>query len=37
MARIDNIDEEGRVTVKFNTPIFPLTNISLIDEKAMRL
>ena len=36
-ARIDSMDQLGVVVVKFSLPIYPITNISLINSDVLTL
>jgi len=36
-ARIENVDEMGIVTLRFNLPIYNITNLTYIDETVLKL
>ena len=35
-ARIENIDEKGIVTLRFNLPIYNITDLTYIDESVLK-
>ena len=36
-ARIENVDEMGIVTLRFNLPLYNITNLTYIDETVLKL
>jgi hypothetical protein len=36
-ARIENIDEMGKLTLRFNMPVYIINNLTIIDETAIKL
>jgi hypothetical protein len=36
-ARIENVDEMGLVTLRFNLPLYNITNLTYIDETVLKL
>jgi hypothetical protein len=36
-ARIENVDEMGVVTLRFNLPIYNITNLTYIDETVLKM
>ena len=36
-ARIENVDEMGVVTLRFNLPLYNITNLTYIDETVLKM
>jgi hypothetical protein len=36
-ARIENVDEMGIVTLRFNLPLYNITNLTYIDETVLKM